>query len=1042
MNKNVTKTFILAAVLFLFGSATALAQYYDIGSEKSSVKWKTMKSRNFEIIYPEGERANAEGYLKKVESFYGMYSDSVKYNYGLPKRFPLVLHPFNAESNGITVWGPRQIDFFAQPPVNLISTEPWDLSLASHEGRHAWQIAHFNRGIFKVLSWGFGDQVVGAASAIYPSRWFLEGDAVVAETQMSGGGRGRSGFFLCEILKTIVEDEEDAHKYFYGKNRSWDRLRFGSVKAYSPDRYSVGYMINAMARHHSKDVDLSDKILNYETNHFMSANVVASAFKEFTGKTHRQYVKDSLLQEFLRLNTNEELEEFLDKIEDENASQRLVFDPVKRTGEHRGYFTEYSNVTVVGKDSLVAVVSGTGTPGLLVLLTREPGAGQSYAEGWKEKVIRPYYEGAEKFCFYGNRLWVSESDYDARWKQHSSYSIYGYDLSTGKIVDEFYDDDNNSLHLPFVVTYDSRPLLCCVQYGTGHNTSIIRSLAFLDDGSSSEDLRIEVPGQINSVSSSGSDIWYSMVGEGGMEMGKISSGKANSVYKTEHMVKDLQCYENGVYFLTDMFSCPVVCRLDMSSGEISLASASEDVCSFSIADTGKIFVSKDSKDKGAFLHCDKLLSLPVSKDMEFTNPLAEELSRQYNEKYGKKVEDYAPGQFREEEYSKTGHLLRLHSWAPVYAEFSGVTEGDFEEFYEEALPGVTLYSQNTLGTLRATAGYAYQHRTGFLGTSKHLNSGHASFTWSGWYPVIEGAVHFNDRIMYKKDRFSLRSALYAYVPLSWSGTGWESGVTPLAGWSFRNDQIILDVKEAEPSTAASDDDEEPDYTYTLRQINRHQLNFSLGAYDMQEMAESQVFPRWGIGGRVAASFSPEGGDRFGSQYSAYAYGYVPGLTFNQGLRLSAAFQRQNVEGKKFWLDNHIDLPRGFTEDFYGRNMIMATADYAIPIYLGDVSIGPIAYLQQLQVIPFFDYSRVDFYRRTGGLMGFYTGSHYQWESRYSFGADVMLRGHFLRIGFPMYIGVRYARTNKPCDYGNATPALYEGKGGKNFCTLLLGVSFY
>ena len=57
------------------------------------------------------------------------------------------------------------------------------------------------------------------------------------------------------------------------------------------------------------------------------------------------------------------------------------------------------------------------------------------------------------------------------------------------------------------------------------------------------------------------------------------------------------------------------------------------------------------------------------------------------------------------------------------------------------------------------------------------------------------------------------------------------------------------------------------------------------------------------------------------------------------------------------------------------------------------------------------------------------------------GADVMLQCHLLRIGFPMYIGVRYARTNKPGDFSNATPATYDGKGSKNYCTLLLGISF-
>ena len=83
MNKNVTKTLFLAATLFLFCSATALAQYYDIGSEKTSVKWKKMKSKNFEIIYPEGEAVNAAGYLKHMESFHGMFANSVLHEPGL-----------------------------------------------------------------------------------------------------------------------------------------------------------------------------------------------------------------------------------------------------------------------------------------------------------------------------------------------------------------------------------------------------------------------------------------------------------------------------------------------------------------------------------------------------------------------------------------------------------------------------------------------------------------------------------------------------------------------------------------------------------------------------------------------------------------------------------------------------------------------------------------------------------------------------------------------------------------------------------------------
>ena len=48
---NFSGRVLLAAMAFVFlFSATSSAQYYDIGSEKSSIKWKTMKSKNFQIM--------------------------------------------------------------------------------------------------------------------------------------------------------------------------------------------------------------------------------------------------------------------------------------------------------------------------------------------------------------------------------------------------------------------------------------------------------------------------------------------------------------------------------------------------------------------------------------------------------------------------------------------------------------------------------------------------------------------------------------------------------------------------------------------------------------------------------------------------------------------------------------------------------------------------------------------------------------------------------------------------------------------------------
>ena len=1124
MNKNVTKIFLLAAAFFLFSSAMGYCQYYDIGSEKPSVKWERIKSPHFEIIYPQGDTTHdavsglgslAAGYLKKVEAAYGIHSDSVRYTYGLPKRFPLVLHPFNAQSNGVTVWGPRQIDFFSQPPVDIISTEPWDVSLATHEGRHAWQVAHFNRGFFKVLYWVFGDQVIGAASGIYPSRWFLEGDAVVAETQMSKGGRGRSGFFLQNTLKSIVPadtvylkdkaknqmaydigrffhgDLEGAKAmFFYKKNRSWDRWRFGSVKAYSPNPYDVGYMINAMARHHSGDVDLSHKILNYEPLHFMSANVVASAFKEYSGKTHREYVKDSLLQEFLRLNTNEKLLPYLNQAVDSilwegwNPSKPFCMNSdyfSRQTGAEQRYYTEYRHITKVGKDSVVAIVCGYGTPGVLVLMQLD-----EYGD-WKEKVLRPFPADVERLSYHDGKIFWSECDADMRWGQHAENELLCFDLRTGQIEEL---SASGSLHLPQEVYFDeggyqkgnvvfSLEYKDIVENDEYSLNSYIR--AAVDERNrpkqiSSEELlekmlandedvdeyldfwlpRFHSFGQITSYALNRFDslkdttkgymseyeAYYTAINDRGLGLYRgrmvhygyaVGSDRKEILPPSSHIIKDLSCFNGELFFISDMLGSPMLFRMNPDDGVVRIASTSTDVSSYSIDDGNGVFVVKACGEYGFHPYYDKLIDLPIPDGMEFKYPLAEELSEQYKAKYGKRVEEYIAetekegDYYKPEPYSKAAHLFKIHSWMPTYAEYAGETSGSYDNFYEESKLGVTAYSQNTLGTMRASAGYSFENRDGHGGLTKKLHGGHLTINYSGWYPVIEGTVHVNDRIIYRSGRFSLRTAASVYIPLAWDECGWNLGFTPALSWSFRNDQTYME------STSS---------TVTLHQFDQNKLTFQMGAYKMQSIARAQVYPRWGIGGRLAASTSPDKSKKFGSLYSAYAYGYLPGLTFNQGLRLSAGFQRQLIEGKKFWLDNHLDLPRGYTEDFYGRNYIRATADYAVPIYLGDVSLGPIAYLQQLQLIPFIDYSRVDFYRKRGGLMGFYSGTHYQWESRYSFGADVMLKGHFLRIGFPMYIGVRYARTNKPCDYGNSTPATYDGKGGRNYCTLLLGIEFY
>jgi len=100
---------------------------------------------------------------------------------------------------------------------------------------------------------------------------------------------------------------------------------------------------------------------------------------------------------------------------------------------------------------------------------------------------------------------------------------------------------------------------------------------------------------------------------------------------------------------------------------------------------------------------------------------------------------------------------------------------------------------------------------------------------------------------------------------------------------------------------------------------------------------------------------------------------------------------------KYLTSSIASLPRGYNRYSYADTYINLTADYAIPIYLGDFSLGPILYVKRLQLIPFADYAME--FNQGGSLTDYF-----------SYGADVLLDFNIIRLSFPISAGVRYART--------------------------------
>ncbi len=129
------------------------------------------------------------------------------------------------------------------------------------------------------------------------------------------------------------------------------------------------------------------------------------------------------------------------------------------------------------------------------------------------------------------------------------------------------------------------------------------------------------------------------------------------------------------------------------------------------------------------------------------------------------------------------------------------------------------------------------------------------------------------------------------------------------------------------------------------------------------------------------------------------YIYAPGVVEGHGLKVFASVQRQFAKGKNYLMSNAIIFPSGYLN----RPSSWAAsinAEYAMPLFTGDLSLTSLLYIKRFSVIPFINYCRNVSYRG--------------YENMYSVGSDLILDLNLLGMGFPLSLGARvgYTAENK------------------------------
>jgi len=214
------------------------AQYIDGNQEPPGIRWQSLKSDYFEIIFPDeitGEAIRLAGMLDSVAQ---PMARTLNYKF---KRIPLLLTTQGVIANGYVTMAPRYSEWFGTPIMNSSFDEDWYEFLASHELRHVVQFDKLlHRGFNRVIGYLSGEQFIAVWNSLLVPRWFWEGDAVALETAMGRGGRGRHPEFGIGIKTSVLS----------GERLSYYQAVLGSYSRYSPDPYELGYHLVTHVRRH------------------------------------------------------------------------------------------------------------------------------------------------------------------------------------------------------------------------------------------------------------------------------------------------------------------------------------------------------------------------------------------------------------------------------------------------------------------------------------------------------------------------------------------------------------------------------------------------------------------------------------------------------------------------------------------------------------------------------------------------------------------------------------------------------------------------
>jgi len=234
LRQNRNCTFLIVAFMLFFVPMPSQSQFYERGQDPAFIRWKQIRTENYQIIFPESYVNEAQRLANILEYAYNYVSFSLK---NKPRKISVIIHNYSVRFNGFVAWAPKRMELYPTSPQDIYPQEALE-QLALHELRHVVQVDKLHQGLTRILYYVFGEMATGVISGMLPI-WYLEGDAVATETALSRAGRGRLPSFEMKLRALSLEK---------GRVYRYDKAYLGSYKDYVPDYYQYGYPMIAYSR--------------------------------------------------------------------------------------------------------------------------------------------------------------------------------------------------------------------------------------------------------------------------------------------------------------------------------------------------------------------------------------------------------------------------------------------------------------------------------------------------------------------------------------------------------------------------------------------------------------------------------------------------------------------------------------------------------------------------------------------------------------------------------------------------------------------------